>query len=58
VRVEPTARLLRETDLTCCRIATGGVCDRSHMIGSFRRILDRSPANVRAERAQFRHFPH
>lgn len=55
LRVERAARLLRETDLSCCRIANdAGFCDQSHMNRSFRRVLARTPSTVRTERSEFR----
>ena len=55
LRVERAARLLRETELSYCRIASDvGFCDQSHMNRSFRRILRRLPSTVRVEKSDFR----
>jgi AraC-like DNA-binding protein len=54
-RVEQAARLLRETSQSCASIAfEAGFCDQSHMNRTFRRVLGRSPADVREERRGFR----
>jgi AraC family transcriptional regulator len=54
-RLERAARLLRETDQTAAWIALeAGFCDQSHMHRTFRRLLGRSPSEVRADRADFR----
>ena len=58
LRIEHAMRLLRETRLTYCEIASdAGFCDQSHMNRSFRRVLGRLPSTVRAERSEFRDFP-
>lgn len=55
LRVERAARLLRETELSYCQIASeAGFCDQSHMNRSFRRILQRLPSTVRVEKSVFR----
>lgn len=54
-RVERAARLLRESELPCARIATeAGFCDQSHMNRTFRRVLGRLPTEVRADRLRLR----
>jgi transcriptional regulator GlxA family with amidase domain len=54
-RVERAARLLRETRNWCAHIAhEAGFCDQSHMNRMFRRMLGRSPSEVRNDRAAFR----
>ena len=54
-RVERAARLLRETQLPCISIALeSGFCDQSHMNRTFRRVLGRSPIEVREDRHGFR----
>jgi AraC-like DNA-binding protein len=54
-RIERAARLLRETDQPCARIAVeAGFCDQSHMNRTFRRVLGRLPSAVREERRGFR----
>ena len=54
-RVELATRLLRETSQSCASIASeAGFCDQSHMIRTFRRVLGRSPTDVREERRSFR----
>ena len=54
-RVERAACLLRETDESCAAVAyEAGFCDQSHMNRTFRRLLGRSPADVREDRAGFR----
>lgn len=58
IRVERASKLLRETDMSYCEIASdAGFCDQSHMNRSFRRFLHRLPATVRGERSAFRRFP-
>lgn len=58
LRIEHAMRLLRETSLSYCEIAyEAGFCDQSHMNRNFRRVLDRLPSTVRAERSEFREFP-
>lgn len=55
LRIERAARLLRETDQPCARIAAeAGFCDQSHMNRTFRRVLGRLPSAVREERRDFR----
>lgn len=55
LRVERAARLLRETDLSFAHVAVdAGFCDQSHMNRTFRRILDRSPSAVRADKFALR----
>ena len=57
-RVERATRLLRETEQPYASIAfEAGFCDQSHMNRTFRRMLGRSPAAVRADRWGFRQFP-
>lgn len=57
-RVERATCLLRETDQPYASIAfETGFCDQSHMNRTFRRVLGRSPAAVRRERASFRQIP-
>jgi AraC-like DNA-binding protein len=54
-RVERAASLLRETEQPCARVAVeAGFCDQSHMNRTFRRVLGRSPAEVREDRLSFR----
>ena len=54
-RVERAAHLLRETELPCARVASeAGFCDQSHMNRTFRRLLWRSPTEVREDRLSFR----
>jgi len=54
-RVERAARMLRETDRACVDIAAeAGFCDQSHMNRTFRRVLRRSPSEVRQDRWHFR----
>lgn len=54
-RVERAAQLLRETDQALAGIAAdAGFCDQSHMNRTFRRLLGRSPLDVRNDRALFR----
>jgi AraC-like DNA-binding protein len=54
-RVEQAARLLRETCQSHASIALeAGFCDQSHMIRTFRRVLGRSPTDVREDRRYFR----
>lgn len=54
-RVEHAARLLRESELPCARVAAeAGFCDQSHMNRTFQRVLGRSPTEVRADRFNFR----
>lgn len=51
-RLEQATRLLRSSDLPAAEVAAAaGFCDQSHMNRTFRAILDRTPAQVRAERA-------
>lgn len=55
LRVERAARLLRETEEPAAAIAaSAGFCDQSHMNRVFRRVLARTPAEVRADRAIMR----
>jgi AraC family transcriptional regulator len=57
-RVEQATRLLRETSQPYASIALeSGFCDQSHMNRTFRRVLGRSPADVRDERSGFRQVP-
>jgi AraC family transcriptional regulator len=50
VRVERAAKLLRESDDGAAQIAVdAGFCDQSHMIRTFRRLLGRTPAEVRTD---------
>jgi AraC family transcriptional regulator len=57
-RVEHAARLLRETDQSPTSIALeAGFCDQSHMIRNVRRVLGRSPTDVREDRRYFRQPP-
>ena len=54
-RVERAARLLRETQQPCISIALeSGFCDQSHMDRTIRRVLGRSPIEVREDRNGFR----
>jgi AraC family transcriptional regulator len=54
-RIERAAHLLRETEQPCARVAAdAGFCDQSHMNRTFRRVLGRSPADVREDRLRFR----
>ena len=54
-RVERAACLLRETNRACAYIALeAGFCDQSHMNRTFRRLLGRSPSEVREDRTAFR----
>jgi AraC-like DNA-binding protein len=54
-RVERAANLLRETELPCARVASeAGFCDQSHMNRTVRRLLGRSPTEVRKDRLIFR----
>lgn len=54
-RIERAARLLRETDQAPAGIAAdAGFCDQSHMIRAFRRVLGRTPSDVRADRTSMR----
>jgi AraC family transcriptional regulator len=54
-RVERAARLLRESELPCSRVALeAGFCDQSHMNRTFQRVLGRSPMHVREDRLRFR----
>lgn len=54
-RVERAACLLRETDRPFAAVAAeAGFCDQSHMNRSFRRVLGRSPTEVRNDRLHFR----
>jgi AraC-like DNA-binding protein len=54
-RVERAANLLRETDQPYARVAVeAGFCDQSHMNRTFRRVLGRSPTEVREDRLRFR----
>jgi AraC family transcriptional regulator len=54
-RIERAARLLRETDDACAYIAhEAGFCDQSHMNRSFRRLLGRTPSEVRDDRTAVR----
>ena len=49
-RVEAAATLLRTTSHSGAEIAAAtGFCDQSHMIRGFRKILGRTPSEVRAE---------
>jgi AraC family transcriptional regulator len=55
IRVERAAKLLRETDTAPASIAAdAGFCDQSHMNRTFRRMLGRTPSDVRADRAFMR----
>ena len=55
LRVERASRLLRETDEDAAAIAIdAGFCDQSHMIRTFRRVVGRTPSEVRAD--TFRDF--
>jgi AraC family transcriptional regulator len=55
LRVERATRLLRETGRAFSAIAfDAGFCDQSHMNRTFRRVLGRSPSDVRKEREGFR----
>jgi AraC family transcriptional regulator len=55
LRVERAAQLLRETDRPFASIAAdSGFCDQSHMNRSFRRVLGRTPSEVRTDRLHFR----
>jgi AraC family transcriptional regulator len=54
-RVERAARSLRETDGSFASIAhEAGFCDQSHMNRTFRRLLGRTPSEVRDDRTAFR----
>jgi AraC family transcriptional regulator len=54
-RVERAARALRETGGSFAGIAhEAGFCDQSHMNRSFRRLLGRTPSEVRDDRTAFR----
>jgi AraC family transcriptional regulator len=54
-RVERAARALRETNRSCAAIAyEAGFCDQSHMNRTFRRMLGRTPSDVRDDRTAFR----
>lgn len=54
-RVERAARSLRETNHACAYIAhEAGFCDQSHMNRTFRRLLGRTPSEVRDDRTAFR----
>ncbi len=49
-RVERSVVLLRETKMSLAELAAAcGFCDQSHMNRSFRAVLGRTPAQVRAE---------
>lgn len=51
VRTEQAIALLRSTDLPLAQVALeAGFCDQSHMNRDFRRLLGRTPAQVRSER--------
>jgi AraC family transcriptional regulator len=55
VRLERATQLLRETDQSAVNIAMeAGFCDQSHMSRTFRRVLGRSPSEIRNERSGFR----
>ena len=55
LRVARAAYLLRETEEPIARIALeAGFCDQSHLNRTVRRVLGRSPASVREDRAKFR----
>jgi AraC-like DNA-binding protein len=55
MRVERAAKLLRESDTVAAMIAAdAGFFDQSHMIRTFRRVLGRTPSDVRADRAFMR----
>lgn len=57
-RVERATCLLRETDQPYASIALeAGFCDQSHMNRTFRRLLGRSPAEIRQDRQDFRRVP-
>jgi AraC family transcriptional regulator len=58
-RVERAACSLRETNLSCACIAhEAGFCDQSHMNRSFRRLLGRTPSEVRDDHMSFRRNGH
>ncbi len=48
-RVERAVVLLRSADTPLAEVAACGFCDQSHMNRSFRAVLGRTPAQVRAE---------
>lgn len=51
-RVEQATILLRETDCGAADVAVAaGFCDQSHMIRGFKKLLGRTPSQVRAERS-------
>jgi AraC-like DNA-binding protein len=55
MRLETAARLLRETDEPAAEIAVeAGFCDQSHMVRTCKRILGRTPSEVRADRTILR----
>jgi AraC family transcriptional regulator len=55
LRVERAACLLRETEQAYVTVAlAAGFCDQSHMNRTFRRLLGRSPSQVRQDRRHFR----
>lgn len=55
-RVERAAQLLRESDQSFSDIAMeAGFCDQSHMNRVFRRLLARTPTEVRGDRRILRH---
>ena len=57
-RVERATCLLRETEQPFAAIALdAGFCDQSHMNRSFRRLLGRSPADIRQDGRGFRQNP-
>jgi AraC family transcriptional regulator len=54
-RVERAARLLRETDQPAACIALeAGFCDQRHMNRTFRRLLGRTPSEVRDDQSDLR----
>jgi AraC family transcriptional regulator len=51
LRLEQAAKLLRESDETLALVAAAaGFCDQSHMNRTFRRMVGRSPSDVRTDR--------
>lgn len=55
LRMERAAKLLRESDEGPALIALeAGFCDQSHMIRTFRRLLGRTPSDVRSDRSFMR----
>ena len=54
-RVGRAVKLLHETDLPCAEIAIeGDFCDQTHMIRTFRRVLERLPSAVRDDKGHCR----